>query len=322
MPYLIVRPRVVGLTTMKLLLHIGLALAFALPLAGAVEHEWTNKRGGTFKAGFISATDQAVTISIKGKTYRVKLADLSPQSQALARQLRNGRTGPKPFPHGRERIVAKMKRITIPRISFHRTPLHEALQTIMQRSWENDATETNPAAKGVHIRTRLAGNSPRSVTLQLHNMSLEKVLDFMTEQSGLTYEVQDESVVVLQKTVEAGPQDPFNNKLLSELKPMLIKKAKSRGLDIGFFRVNMEMIDEMSGDAAAGKRSDPFSAAEPENVGKILDYLGKSGIGFDESKGQQFVFDGFQVMVTCDSAKVARVKKLLDAVRAKTKNRK
>ena len=52
------------------------------------EHEWTNIQGKTIKAGFVSATNEAVTISMTGKTFVVKLADLSPQSRALAAKLR------------------------------------------------------------------------------------------------------------------------------------------------------------------------------------------------------------------------------------------
>ena len=60
----------------------------ASSLAQAEEHEWTNKQGKTIKAGFVSATNESVTISMQGKTFVVKLADLSPQSRALAAKLR------------------------------------------------------------------------------------------------------------------------------------------------------------------------------------------------------------------------------------------
>jgi hypothetical protein len=51
-------------------------------------HEWTNTQGQTIKAEFVSATHEAVTISMQGKVFVVKLADLSPQSRALAAKLR------------------------------------------------------------------------------------------------------------------------------------------------------------------------------------------------------------------------------------------
>jgi len=60
----------------------------ASSLTQAEEHEWTNKQGKTIKAGFVSAGEETVTISMRGKSYVVKLADLSPQSRALAAKLR------------------------------------------------------------------------------------------------------------------------------------------------------------------------------------------------------------------------------------------
>jgi antitoxin component YwqK of YwqJK toxin-antitoxin module len=73
------RKLLVGLCTVGLL---------ASSLAQAEEHEWTNKQGKTIKAGFVSAGEEAVTISMGGKSYVVQLADLSPQSRALAAKLR------------------------------------------------------------------------------------------------------------------------------------------------------------------------------------------------------------------------------------------
>ena len=55
--------------------------------AQASEHEWTNTRGQTIKAEFIFMKGDNVTISMKGKTYGLKLSSLSPESQALARKL-------------------------------------------------------------------------------------------------------------------------------------------------------------------------------------------------------------------------------------------
>ena len=51
------------------------------------EHEWTNIQGKTIKAGFVSATNEAVTISMQGKNFEVKFTDLVPDSVALAKRL-------------------------------------------------------------------------------------------------------------------------------------------------------------------------------------------------------------------------------------------
>ena len=51
------------------------------------EYEWTNIQGKTIKAGFVSATNEAVAISMQGKNFEVKFTDLVPDSVALAKRL-------------------------------------------------------------------------------------------------------------------------------------------------------------------------------------------------------------------------------------------
>ena len=58
-------------------------------------HEWTNKAGRTIKAKFVRGDEETVTIFANGRNYVLKLADLSPESQSLARKLS---APPKPKP--------------------------------------------------------------------------------------------------------------------------------------------------------------------------------------------------------------------------------
>jgi formylglycine-generating enzyme len=51
------------------------------------EYKWTNIQGKTIKAGFVSATNEAVIISMRGKNFEVKFTNLLPQSVALAKRL-------------------------------------------------------------------------------------------------------------------------------------------------------------------------------------------------------------------------------------------
>ena len=70
----------------KLLSVLWVAL---LPVSLVAEtHEWKNTQGKTIKAEFVSATNETVTISMQGKKFVVKLADLAAQSRALAATLR------------------------------------------------------------------------------------------------------------------------------------------------------------------------------------------------------------------------------------------
>jgi hypothetical protein len=56
--------------------------------SGQVEiHEWTNKAGRTIKAKFVKGDAETVTIFTNDRDFTIKLSDLSPESQALARKL-------------------------------------------------------------------------------------------------------------------------------------------------------------------------------------------------------------------------------------------
>jgi len=73
--------------TMKKLLSVLWVALLSVSLV-AKTHEWKNTLGKTIKAEFVSATNETVTISMQGKKFVVKLADLAAQSRALAAKLR------------------------------------------------------------------------------------------------------------------------------------------------------------------------------------------------------------------------------------------
>ncbi|MFP6854498.1 MAG: hypothetical protein VB980_01840 [Opitutales bacterium] len=88
-------------------------LALGVPSAmGQVEiHEWTNKGGRTIRAKFVSGDAETVTIFTKGSNFTIKLADLGPESQALARKLTvppsTNANSPKPSAAPRSSVTKK-----------------------------------------------------------------------------------------------------------------------------------------------------------------------------------------------------------------------
>ena len=77
-------------------------------------------------------------------------------------------------------LLDKIKRIEIPGVNFHETPLDEVLNTLQQFSRANDPTERNPSSKGVLIIPMLKGEPVPKITITLSKMSLERMLDFIT----------------------------------------------------------------------------------------------------------------------------------------------
>ena len=69
------------------LLLLGIVTVCAKDENPQVLHDWTNSSGKVIQAGFVSATDEKVTLVMNGKNYEVPLASLSPESQSLAAKL-------------------------------------------------------------------------------------------------------------------------------------------------------------------------------------------------------------------------------------------
>ncbi len=291
--------------SLKPVLYLVAAMAFALPFARGQERDWTNKAGRIIKAEFVFADEAAVTISMNGKIYLVPLASLSPQSQAMAKELQQAEEakgkplvppkGPKPFPHGKQRILAKMNRIGIPKVQFFQTPLPEVLETMTVRSWENDHDEANPAAKGVHIVADLDGKPAPQVTISLNGMPLRNMLNFTTEMVGWKYEVKDDAIVVSKHGAEGA------------------QKTKT-------FAVTQGMIALMP-PVPGNVPVDPFAPVDPNKVNRIRKFLRESGIRFDAAAGQNFVFDGAQITVTHSSANLAKLEQVLNKLRAKAEKK-
>lgn len=295
---------------MKRLKHV-LCVAVALGCSSlnvwAADRLWENKSGKIIKAEFIYADEEALTISMQGKIFLVKLASLSPQSQAMAKQLQQVEAakgkplaapqgGPKPFPHGQRRIFDKLKKIHMPGVQFIQTPLAEVLDTLMKHAWERDSAEDNPAARGVYIIADLEGKPAPQVTITLNGMSLKNMLNFTTELLGWTYVIRDDSIMVSKNGVGA---------------------QKSKNLNSRPFDFSQAMLDQLQGPQAR----DPFGPPNAFNRIKIMQFLEDVGIQFDAAKGHRFEINGTRVIVTNSPANLVRLEKALKLLRRSAGNK-
>ena len=186
----------------------------------------------------------------------------------------------------------KIRRIQVPKVNFFQTPLDEVMNTLSAHSRKFDFKETRPAAKGVNIIV-LGQRAPTPVlTLQLNMMSLEKMLDFITEMVGWTYELREDAIVVSKEVRGVG--------------------GLPRGLKVAFFEVPQSIIIRMTG-VGGGGPPDPFGGGgkQLDQAGKVKQYLAHAGVRFDEKKGHRFAFDGFQIIVTHEQESLDRIRAIL-----------
>ncbi len=93
-------------------------------------------------------------------------------------------------------VRRKLSETVIPSLDFQGAKLSQALSALSSSSEEHDANDH--AARGVNITLENTAGAPDPVVnIALSNMSLGRVLDVLTEQTGRSYEIRDGSVVVL-----------------------------------------------------------------------------------------------------------------------------
>ena len=193
----------------------------------------------------------------------------------------------------------KLDLIKIPSVPFFESPLDEVMQELMSQAKQFDLTESDPAKKGVQIIVlKPEGEELPPVTINLQSLELGKMIQFITEMVGWTYDIRADAVVI-SKTGGS---------------------FKGRPMETEFYEVPQATINRMTGGAGGGggAAADPFAPPPMAGAGgdddtglKIKAFLEGAGIPFDDAKGHKFVFDGVsQIIVTHDRRSLDFIKNL------------
>ncbi len=201
-------------------------------------------------------------------------------------------TGPVP-------LVEKLNRITIPSVNFTGVELSRVISTLSSISEEFDDTGITP--KGVNIVLIDPQRQNPAVNITLRNLTLRRVLDFITDSVGFQYEVQLDAVVV-------RPGGEISN------------------LETEFFPISRATVIRMVGasgravSASSGSSNDPFapssgtssSGANPGESNAIQGFLQQAGVNFDATPGASLVYDGSAMIVTQTSRNITRIRNILN----------
>ena len=192
-------------------------------------------------------------------------------------------------------LVRKLEAIILPKINFTGMALTRVIETLSELSIEYDSE-----GKGVNIVPMFnASDFNPKVNITLRNLSLDKILKFVTQQVNFTYEVGPE-VVTIQPSDSIGG----SSSTITEYFPI------SSATVIRITR---------SGDISnSSNESDPF-ANESTNVGQGKDterellqkFLQDAGVNFDGVPGSSLAFDGEMLIVTQTPRNIERLRALL-----------
>ncbi|HTJ78225.1 MAG TPA: secretin and TonB N-terminal domain-containing protein, partial [Rariglobus sp.] len=132
-------------------------------------------------------------------------------------------------------LAQKLNAIQIPSVNFQGVELSKVVSTLTAISEEYDKSE---GAKGVNIVLIDPSNKNPSVSITLRNLSLKRILDFITDATGYQYEIQADAIVV-------RPGGEGGNVL-----------------DTAFFPVTRSTVIRMTG-VSSSAASTPAAAADP-----------------------------------------------------------
>ncbi|MBI2814418.1 MAG: type II secretory pathway, component PulD [Opitutae bacterium] len=190
-------------------------------------------------------------------------------------------TGPSP-------LVEKLNAIVLPSVNFSGMELSRVVNTLSVISEEFD--RTGGAPKGVNIVLLDQGNANPTVSLTLRNLSLKRVLDFITDSVGYQYEVQPDAVVVR----PGGEQS---------------------ALETRFFPVSRSTVLRMTGKGPAPAAAAGAAPAPPVNVESegqaIRNFLQLAGVSFEGVAGSTLAFDGSQLIATQTPRNLDRIRNIL-----------
>lgn len=192
-------------------------------------------------------------------------------------------------------LAQKLAEIQIPSISFHQVELSKVASTLSTVSEEYDTSGSG--VRGVNIvLLDPAGRNP-TVSITLRNLSLKRILDFVTDAVGYQYEVQNDAVVV-----RPG--------------------GETTALDTAFFPVTRSTVIRMSGPAPSlsptAPANDPFSLATPMAPGggseaqALRSFLQQAGVNFDGTPGSSLAYDGSAMIVTQTARNLERIRNILN----------
>ena len=186
---------------------------------------------------------------------------------------------------GSSPLLEKLNAIMLPSVNFSGMELSRVVNTLSVISQEFDHTGQEP--KGVNIVLLDQGNTNPPVNITLRNLTLKRVLDFITDSVGFQYEVQADAVVVR----PGGEQS---------------------ALATQFFPVSRSTVLRMTGKAATQNSGPAAPAANVESEGQaIRGFLQLAGVSFEGVPGSTLAFDGSQLIATQTPRNLERIRNIL-----------
>ena len=192
-------------------------------------------------------------------------------------------------------LTRKLEKIVLPKINFTGMALTRVIETLSELSLEYDSE-----GQGVNIVPMFDSSqyNPK-VNITLRNLSLDKILQFVTQQVNFTYEVGAE-VVTIQPSDSIGG----SSSTITEFFPL----SRATVIRITGFRdtSGTSNIDDPFGDVSVN-----LGQSQDQEKDALQKFLQNAGVNFEGVTGSSLAFDGEQLIVTQTPRNIERLRTIL-----------
>ena len=193
---------------------------------------------------------------------------------------------------GSSPLQDKLHRIIIPSVNFSGLEIGRVINTLSALTEEYDLTD--PSSKGVNLILVDPSMAHPLINLTLRNLSLKRVLDFITESVGYQYEVQADAVIIRPGGEQSALTTQFFAIARSTVLRMIGQNRASGGPRVGPLALPVGNELTMVGEGQA-----------------IRDFLQLAGVIFEGVVGSTLAFDGSQLIVTQTPRNLERIQNIL-----------
>ena len=195
-------------------------------------------------------------------------------------------------------LQKKIEKIKIPRANFQGMPLSKVVETISELSQEYDFTSPE-GEKGVNVVLIDPESKDPKVNINLKNLTIDRVLQFVTQQVGYGFEVTEDAIVV---QPGQGPESTIH-------------------VETEFFPISSGAVVRITGGSGSGGGSsapaDPFADNTSNDVSsgggeeeKIKSFFQRAGVNFT-IPGTALAYEGTELIITQTTKNLERVRTIL-----------
>ena len=208
--------------------------------------------------------------------------------------------GPRLPDHEREEpaLAQKLAAIQIPSVSFNRMDLNRVTQSLSAIAEDFDVTGLGP--RGVNIVLLDPSERNPQVTITLKNLSLKRILDFVTDAVGYQYEVQADAIIV-----RPGGE-------VSSLDTAFFPVARSTVIRMTGFGAMQTSPNAPTTDAFSGGAEGATTGSGGGEAGALRAFLQSAGVVFDGTPGSSLAYDGSAMIVTQTARNLERIRNILN----------